>query len=84
MLWSNGFQATFIRAQNGVEVTFQAVTLSQIIITIILAASLKSMWNLLNVVQVLAYMRFYTRWSAYMERLFTWLDNAITLKPITD
>jgi len=56
----------------------------QIVVTILLAASLKSMWNLMNVIQVLAYVRFYSGWPAFMTKVFEFMDNAITLKPVTD
>ena len=42
------------------------------------------MWNLMNVIQVLAYMRFYTSWPAIMMEIFKYMDDAITLKPVTD
>ena len=42
------------------------------------------MWNLMNVVQVLAYMRYYTNWPALMLLIYEHMDNAITLKPISD
>ena len=38
----------------------------------------------MNVVQVLAYLRFFTGWPALMMEVLTHLDNSITLKPITD
>ena len=38
----------------------------------------------MNVIQVLAYMRFFTAWPAFMLTLFVYMDDAITLKPITD
>ena len=38
----------------------------------------------MNVIQVLAYMRFFTAWPAYMTEIFVYMDNAITLKPLTD
>ena len=34
--------------------------------------------------QVLAYMKYYTKWPALMNEILQWIDNAITLKPITD
>ena len=49
-----------------------------------MAVSLKSMWNLMNVIQVLAYMRFFSHWPAFMMEIFRYMDDAITLKPITD
>ena len=42
------------------------------------------MWNLLNVVQVLAFMRFYTRWPALMAQILLWMENAVTMKPVSD
>ena len=56
----------------------------QLILTVALALSLKSMWNLMNVVQVLAYVRFFTGWPAQMLGIFEYMDNAITLKPVTN
>ena len=66
------------------KITIQASIITQVIITLIIAVSLKSMWNLLNVIQVLAYMRFYAKWPAFMERLLLWMDNVVTLKPVSD
>ena len=42
------------------------------------------MWNLLNVLQVLAYMQFYTNWPARTSQMLLWLDNTVTMKPVTD
>ena len=78
------FVAALELAQQSVEITLQAGIMTQIVVTLILAASLKAMWNLLNVVQVLAYMRFYARWPAFMGTIFLWMDNAVTLKPVSD
>ena len=57
---------------------------AQLAITIFLALSLKSMWNLMNVIQVLAYIRFFSGWPAIMMEVFKYMDNAITLKPVSD
>ena len=57
---------------------------AQIILTLLLSVSLKSMWNLYNVCQLLAYIRLFTNWPALMDSVFIYLDNAITLKPISD
>ena len=56
----------------------------ELAIFLLLGISLKSLWNLLNVIQVLSYMRFYTNWPAWMREIFVYMDNAITLKPVTD
>ena len=42
------------------------------------------MWNFLNVVQVLVYLRYFAMWSATMVFVFQQMDNAITLKPVVD
>ena len=61
--------------------TFMA---AQVALTLVVALSLKSMWNLMNVVQVLAYVRFFSDWPAFMVEIFRYMDDAITLKPVSD
>ena len=71
-------------AQTAVERGAQTIIITQLIITAILAVSLKSMWNLMNVIQVLAYVRFFSGWPAIILEVFKYMDNAITLKPVSD
>lgn len=71
-------------AQTSVESATNTVVVGQVIITIVLAISLKSMWNLMNVIQVLSYVRFFTGWPAMMTVIFNYMDDAITLKPVSD
>ena len=47
-----------------------------------MAASLKAMWSLLNVMQVVAYLRHIENNPANLQTILTSLDNAITLGPI--
>ena len=70
--------------KTGMERATQTFVIAQIIITLLLSVSLKSMWNLYNVIQILAYIRFFTNWPAFMLDIFMYMDNAITLKPISD
>ena len=70
--------------KKSVENATNTVVVAQLIITILLALSLKSMWNLMNVIQVLAYVRFFSGWPALMLEVFKYIDNAITLKPVSD
>ena len=63
MLTSKEFKATVDAVNTGLQIGI----IAQIAITVPIAISLKSMWNFLNVVQVLAYMRFYARWPAFIE-----------------
>ena len=58
--------------------------MAQIAITVPIALSLKSMWNFMNVIQVLAYLRFYSNWPAFLNMQFVQLEYAVTLKPISD
>ena len=51
----------------------------QLITTIVLSVSLKSMWNLLNVMQVLAYVRNFTVWPAFIEMIIKNIVEAIYL-----
>ena len=53
-------------------------------ILVLLGISLKSLWNLLNVMQVLSYMRFYADWPVFLMEIFVYMDNTITLKPLMD
>ena len=38
----------------------------------------------MNVIQVLAYVRFFSGWPALMLEVFKYMDDAITLKPVSD
>jgi len=57
--------------------------ITQIVITLLLAASLKSMWNLLNVAQVIAYLRLITLWPANGLVALEFIEDGITLRKIT-
>ena len=70
--------------KQSIESATNTVVVAQIIITLLLALSLKSMWNLMNVIQVLAYVRFFSGWPAIILEVFKYMDNAITLKPVSD
>ena len=42
------------------------------------------MWNLMNVIQVVAYLRFMVSWPANADMMLEYLDDAITLKKVSD
>ena len=42
---------------------------------------MKAMWNLMNVMQVLAYIRFLSNWPANIKMILYAVHNAITLEP---
>ena len=55
----------------------------QIIVTLVLSVSLKQMWNLLNVIQVLTYTRNFTPWPALTDQVIMYLIEAIYLDQIS-
>ena len=60
----------------------QSVMLSQILITIAISISLKSMWNLMNVMQVLAYSAFYCRWTCNMAMVISQIEQGIKMEVV--
>ena len=58
--------------------------LSQFGVTICLAVSLKAMWNLMHVMQVMAYLRLVVSWSANTQMMLASMHNAITLENIVN
>ena len=58
--------------------------IAQLAITLPIAISLKSMWNLMNIIQILAYFRLYANWPAMIDFQLNQLELAITLKPVSD
>ena len=72
-------------AGSTVQYAANTAFLSQFGVTIFLAVSLKAMWNLMHVMQVLAYMRLYiTTWPANTAMMLQSVHNAITLENVLD
>ena len=67
---------------DGVNSIAQALVFSNLVFTIILAVSLKAMWNFHNVMQVLAYLKFFTDWPVIVDQILSQIFDAITLKPL--
>jgi len=84
MLEDEGLEEIFEITETFVNRGAQTIIITQLIVTFVLAISLKSMWNLMNVIQVLSYMRFFTDWPVEMIEILMYMDDAITLKPLTD
>ena len=57
---------------------------SQLIITLVLSVSLKQMWNLFCVMQVLAYAQNFIMWPAVAQMVITQIIDAIYLKKVND
>ena len=53
-------------AESTIESTAQSMMTSQLILTLVLSVSLKQMWNLFTVMQVLSYTRNFCMWPAML------------------
>ena len=69
-------------AGSTVQVAANTAFLSQFGVTICLAVSLKAMWNLMHVMQVMAYLRLVVDWPANSNMMLLSMHNAITLENI--
>ena len=61
-----------------------ALMISNLALTFVIVISLKAFWNLLNVIQVLVFLRNFTNWPAIVYQVLNQLFEAITLKPFMD
>ena len=61
-----------------------SLAVGQILITILLASSLRSMWNFMNVMQIVVYTRLACAYPANAEMMIGYLDDALTMKPIME
>ena len=64
------------------ESTAHGLVLSNVIITLVLSMSLKQMWNLLNVLQVLVFLRTMSQWTPVVSLVLSYLHETITLERI--
>ena len=78
------FEAIMETAESTAENTTQSLMTGQILLTLALSVSLKQMWNLFNVMQVLALTREFTKWPALEKGVITYIIDAIYLKKITE
>ena len=54
------------------------------IATLALSVSLKQMWNLFNVIQVLDYFKKFSVWPALIDSIITYIIDAIYLKKLNE
>lgn len=80
----DGIDSVVESVDNKINQAAQAIVVGNIVLTIFLVLSLKSMWNLLNVMQVLVYMRYFTNWPATVDDVLLRVFDAITLRPFTE
>ena len=80
MFPTEDIQEFLASAASSIEGTTQTLMTGQLMITILLSVSLKQLWNLLNVMQVLAVTREFTQWPATIEEIIKYLYEALYLE----
>ena len=80
MIPTEDIQEFLASAASSIERTTQTLMTGQLVITILLSVSLKQLWNLLNVMQVLAVTREFTQWPATIEEIIKYLYEALYLE----
>ena len=58
--------------------------ISQILISFSIKVSLAMMWNLFNVMQVVAYMRLFSNWAINIKRPLDYIWEAITMANLSN
>ena len=71
-------------AGNTIQVTATTAFVTQMGITILVAVSLKAMWNLMHVMQVIAYLRLLVEWPANASMMLKAIHNAATLENLVN
>ena len=51
-----------------------------VLVAIVLSVSMKQLWNLLNVIQIVAYLRIAVDWSANADMMMDYLEEAVTMR----
>ena len=67
-----------------IDKTAQTLVLTQALMTILISISLKSMWNLVNVLQVLVFTRTFTPWPTFINDILMHLEEVLYLRQISD
>ena len=83
MLDNNDFILSVAANEAEIESTAQTIVLGNLAITLVLSVSLKQMWNLLNVMQVVVYVFLFVRWPAMVTMCRDFIFEAITLQKLS-
>ena len=67
MLTGDNLEQVAEAVHDVIDSTAALLVYSNVAFTLILAVSLKAMWNMFNVMQVLAYLREFTPWPAIVD-----------------
>lgn len=83
LLPGENYEAAMNVAQSSIEGTTQTMMAGQVIITIFLSVSLKQLWNLFNVLQLLSILKNFTKWPALVQEVIKFITEAVYLKNVT-
>ena len=72
--------ASAVATGTSVQVVADTAFIGQFLLTIFLSVSLKSMWNLMHVMQIITYFHMVVDWPANASIMFQSLENSITLE----
>lgn len=78
------FEGTMEATKSTIESSASTFMTGQLIMTLVLSVSLKQMWNLFNVMQVLAYTREFTRWPALVQSVIEYIIEALYMEKVNN
>ena len=84
MLPGESFATALATTEGTADSAAQSLLASQMVMTVVLSVSLKQLWNLLNVMQVLAYSTNFTQWPALVEEVNKQVFEAIYLTKVNN
>ena len=73
------FETASKAIEDSIDQTANTVVLSQLLLTLLLSVSLKQMWILLSVMQVLAFLRYFTDWEVTVSLVLAQIEESIYL-----
>ena len=65
--------------EDSIDQTANTIVLSQLLLTLLLSVSLKQMWILLSVMQVLAFLKYFTDWEVTVSLVLAQIEESIYL-----
>lgn len=68
-LLGDKFEEIAITIHDSLQETAGFLVVGNVFLTIFIALSLKSMWHLLNVMQIVSFMRYFTAWPAIVDKI---------------
>lgn len=80
---SGSFAVALEYSETAVTASTNSIVLTNVLVTIALSISLKRLWNLLNVLQVLVFTRNFCAWPAMIDGTLNFLHEIVTQNKMT-